>query len=95
MSLANVSVIHPGKTDKTESFSEEKLINSISNACYSIGFSEGLVVDIASRVVENVAKWLTDKEEVTNQDLHRKTGEYLEVLSPEAAYIYKNKDTII
>ncbi len=86
---------HADKGFKPETFCDDKLSSSIQQACYMIGSPEGSTSDIASKVVESITQWLTNKPEITNDDLRHKAGEYLEQLCPEGGYFYRNQKNII
>lgn len=91
----NTLVRHGGSKRDSEQFDEDRLRRSLSEACYSVGMSEGATDDIAARVIARVRSWLDNKPEVTNNDIRRKASETLEMMCPEAGYLYKNQNTIL
>lgn len=64
------------------------LAESIHKACMkSFGFS-GEAEITAMRVIQDVEKWLEDKEEVTINDIKRQAARALRRYNPRAAYEY-------
>ena len=83
------------RRNHSEQFDELKLRRSLSEACYSVGITEGAADDIVKRVMQSIQKWLDTKTEVTDSDIRRKASEQLETLCPEAGYLYKNQKSIL
>lgn len=83
------------RRNHSEEFDQMKLTRSLQQACFSVGVTEGAADDIAKRVIQDVQKWLNNKAEVTDGDIRRKASDQLEVLCPEAGYLYKNQKTIL
>lgn len=76
-------------------YDAKRLAQSLKEACYSVGTSEGATKDFVKRVISSTETWLTDRPEVTDDDVRRKAAELLEKLCPEAGYLYKNQKSIL
>lgn len=79
----------------TEFYSTKKLAASVQAACLSISLPEGVARDTARNVCGAVERWLEDKPEVTSDDLRRRVTHHLNIVSPEAGYLYTNHQTIL
>lgn len=94
MSLA-VDVVKRRGERPSENFSRDKLHGSIRAACLSVRSPEGEAEEAASRVCDAVIDWLSERPEVTSDDLRRVATIHLRVYHPEAAYLYENHRNII
>lgn len=90
-----IDIVKRGGHRPTERFDRDKLHVSIVAACLSVRSPEGNAQDTAEKVCDRVVIWLTDKPEVTSDDLRRQATKALETFHPDAAYIYKNHRMII
>lgn len=79
----------------SERFDSKKLYASIESACLSVGLATGLADDTARHVTSTVELWLTDRPEVTSDDIRRVATQSLNIVSPEAAYLYKHHHTML
>ena len=79
----------------SEDFSYDKLHASIQAACLSVRTPEGEAELIGHKVASELKKWLEQKPEVTSSDLRRKAAQTLEILHPEAAYLYKHYQLVM
>lgn len=79
----------------TEAFQPDKLHASILNTCLSVQTPEGQAEATAEKVTTAVADWLSDKPEVTSEDIRRKATAVLEKYHPEAAHLYKHHHMVI
>ncbi len=79
----------------TEPYRPEKLHASILNACLSVQTPEGQAEATAKKVSDAVTNWLSDKPEVTSEDVRRKAASILERYHPEAAHLYKHHHMVI
>lgn len=79
----------------TEFFSPAKLYTSLHAACLSISLPEGHAHDTATHICQRVEQWLSEKPEVTSDDIRRIAAEHLDTVSPEAGYLYKHHHTIL
>ena len=79
----------------TEAYQPEKLHTSILNACLSVQTPEGQAEATAKKVSDAVTSWLSDKPEVTSEDVRRKAASILERYHPEAAHLYKHHHMVI
>lgn len=79
----------------SQKFEASKLHASIEAACASVNLPSGVAEDTASHVVTAVELWLRDKPEVTAADIRRVATNALNIVSPEAAYLYKHHHTMV
>ena len=79
----------------SEKFDKDKLHHSIIAACLSVRSLEGHAHDTANRVCDSVLSWLGNKSEVTSADIRHQATSALEILHPDAAYLYKHHRVII
>lgn len=85
----NIDIVKRSGQRPTESFSHEKLYNSILAACLSARSAPGQAELIARRITEDVLEWLETRPEVTSHDLRRVAAQRLKVHHPDAAYLYE------
>ena len=79
----------------TESFERSKLHASIVASCLSVRTPEGQAETTANTVCDAVMEWLSDKPEVTSDDIRRKAADVLARYHPEAAHLYKHHHMVI
>lgn len=79
----------------TEAFSRDKLHASIMATCLAVKTPEGQAESIANAVCDATIAWLSDKPEVTSEDIRRKAGAILENYHSEAAHLYKHHHMVI
>lgn len=91
----DVTILKRDGKRPSESFSRDKLHDSIRAACLSVRSPEGEAEMTAQRVCDAVITWLKAKSEVTSNDLRRKATEALDIHHPEAAYLYKHHRLVI
>lgn len=89
-----IDIVKGGKRAK-EPFDRSKLHHSVRAALLSVRSPEGPADDVADRVCVAVIMWLGDKDAVTSADIRRKATEHLQILHPEAAYLYKHHHQIM
>lgn len=94
MSTITYVVKQQGKRP-TEMFSREKLHASLVSACLSVRTPEGQAEVNASTVCDGVIRWLSDKPEVTSEDIRRKASDILARYHSEAAHLYKHHHMVI
>lgn len=88
-------VIKQGGRRATERFSPDKLHTSVRAACLSVRSPEGEAELIAHRVVDAASQWCHQKSTVTSQDIRRIAARGLELLHPEAAYLYQTHELVV
>jgi transcriptional regulator NrdR family protein len=74
----------------TEGYDSRKLYASIYASCLSVRATQGEAELAAGQVVKEVEAWLKTKHEVTAHDIRRQGAVALNVINPDAAYIYNN-----
>ena len=79
-----------GHHAETEHFNPEKMHRSIVAACLSCGVPAGHADSIARHITSEVEGWLTNRPEVTSEDLRRTATHYLKTHHPDAAYLYEH-----
>jgi len=93
--MIDADIIKHNGERQSEAFQAAKLHQSIVAACLSVRTPEGEAEIIGQHVVKGVVEWLTQKPEITSADIRRKASEILEILHPEAGYLYKHHRLII
>ncbi|GEM_PF-229399 len=88
-------VVKRGGARTTERFSPEKLHASVQAACLSVRSPEGEAEIIAHRVVAAASQWCYQKSTVTSRDIRRIAARGLELLHPEAAYLYQTHEMVV
>ncbi len=71
-----------------EEFDERKLYASIYAACLSSHVKHEEAESIANLVCREIKKWLTNKEEVTSDEIFKQAGAELKHLNKEASFMY-------
>lgn len=87
-------VKHNGKRP-SEWFNPDKLHASIQAACLSVRSLEGEAEMTAFHTTDHVLSWIAQKSEITSSDVRRVAAEALEILHPEAAYLYKHHELVL
>lgn len=82
------------RSGQIEQYARDKLARSVIAACLSVRTPEGAAEMNAEAVCNITEKWLAIKPEVTSADIRRKAAEALELYNSEAAYIYKQHQSI-
>ncbi len=72
----------------SENYDERKLYASIYAACLSVREHPGSAELVAQEVVEQFARWLESKHEISSNDIRRVAGSYLKQLNPDAGHMY-------
>lgn len=80
---------------KPLTYSSAKLKSQIKADARSLGIAEKWAETIASRTAQHVDQWLKDRTTITEADLTRVACQKLRELSPDIAYIYKNRGKIL
>ena len=73
----------------TEDFDNRKIYASAYAACLSVNMHHGEAELVAEKVSVEIEDWLGNKEQVTSKSIFEKVTESLEVLNPDAAFMYK------
>lgn len=73
----------------TEVFDDRKLYASVYSSCLAVRVPSAEAELVADRVASDVKKWLEEKHEVTSNDILIQAHRSLQLLNPDAAYIYK------
>ena len=94
MSVMSYVVKRQGKRP-TEAYERSKLHASIVAVCLSVRTPEGQAENTAEAVCNAVEKWLSDKPEVTSDDIRRKAAGTLARYHTEAAHLYKHHHMVI
>ncbi|MBI3109821.1 hypothetical protein HYZ06_02150 [Candidatus Daviesbacteria bacterium] len=71
-----------------EEFDERKLYASVFAACLSAHVKHEEAESIASLVCREVKKWLSEKDEVTSDQIFKQAGEELKHLNKESSFMY-------
>lgn len=61
----------------------------------AVGLSKDSATLITKRVSKQIAKWIEDKELITQDDLYRRIAKETRQYSQDLAYVYENRDKII
>ena len=83
-------VVKNGHHRHAEVFDREKLHKSLVAACLSSGAPAGHADSMATRVTDEVEKWLESRPEVTTNDLRRIASKALRTYHPDASYLYEH-----
>lgn len=89
-----VDIVKRGKR-RTEPFERAKLYYGVRAACLSARSHDGEASQTANSVCDAVVVWLSDKPEVTSQDIRRIATKHLRTYHPDAAYMYERHSYII
>jgi hypothetical protein len=79
----------------TERFDADKLHASVLAACLSVRSPHGMAESAAQSVLGVVTGWCSTRPEVTSDDLRRVAAGHLNVIHPEAAYLYKHHRLVL
>lgn len=77
-----------------ETYDQRKLYASIFSACISVREHPGTAELVAQEVVEQFEAWMATKHEVTSTDISHQVGLALQIINPDAGYIYKHHRVI-
>lgn len=83
-------VVKNSRHRHAEVFDREKLHKSLVAACLSTGAPAGHADSMASRVTDEVIKWLESRPEVTTNDIRRVASNSLRTYHPDASYLYEH-----
>jgi transcriptional regulator NrdR family protein len=72
----------------SEVYDARKLYASVYSACLSVREHPGSAELISKEVTEEFEKWLTNKHEITANDIRKRASEHLKAINPDAAHIY-------
>lgn len=78
-----------------ETFSKQKLHQSIVAATLSARAPEGQADNIADAVTRYVLEWLESRPEVTSHDIRLVATRHLRAHHPDAAYLYEQHSNIL
>ncbi len=90
-----IDVVKRGGARATERFDREKLHASVLAACLSVRSPHGMAETAASSVCSVVLGWCETRPEITSDDLRRVASRHLELIHPEAAYLYKHHRLVL
>lgn len=74
---------------RTEPFDSRKVYASVYSACRNAHLSEVQSEKIAEAMSARLDQWMTDKQQVSSQEIFAKTFEVLQELHQDAAFLYK------
>lgn len=83
------------KQHQPEVFDQAALMKELKKEARAVGLSEATARVVAERVSQKVAKWLADKEIITQEDLQQKIAKEAKQYSRDLAYVYENRGKII
>ena len=75
--------------------SEGEVRKDLLREARAVGMPEGQAKGVADKVVPKLMRWITKREQVTEDDVNRMMAEMVEPYSWDLAYVYKNRDKII
>ncbi len=90
-----IDVVKRGGKRPTERFDKDKLHASIQAACLSVRSPHGMAQSAADSVCQTVIVWCSKKPEITSDDLRRVAADHLQIIHPEAAYLYKHHRLVL
>lgn len=79
----------------TKVFNLEALESQLMRDAKAVGLSKDSATLITKRVSKQIAKWIEDKELITQDDLYRRIAKETRQYSQDLAYVYENRDKII
>lgn len=83
------------KTKEPVVFDQTELTKELKREARAVGLSENTAKVVSERATEKVAKWVSDKEIITQDDLHRRIAKEVKQYSQDLAYVYENRGKII
>lgn len=83
------------KTAKPTVFDQGELAKELKREARAVGLSEDTARVVSERVAEKVASWVSDKDVITQDDLHRRIAREVKQYSQDLAYVYENRGKII
>ncbi len=72
----------------SEPYDIRKLYASVYAACLSVREHPPTAELIAEEVGKGVSQWLERKHEVTSNDIRHQAAKHLQIINPDAAYMY-------
>ena len=90
-----IDVVKRGGKRPTERFDRDKLHASVQAACLSVRSPHGMAKSAADSVCTTVITWCSNKPEITSDDLRRVAANHLQIIHPEAAYLYKHHRLVL
>jgi transcriptional regulator NrdR family protein len=90
-----IDIVKRGGKRTTERFERNKLHASVLAACLSVQSPQGVAHSAADSVCEAVLRWCHTRPEITSDDVRRIAAGQLDVLHPEAAYLYKHHRLVL
>ncbi len=90
-----IDVVKRGGKRTTEPFKRDKLHASVLAACLSVRSPQGMAESAASDVCSVVITWCKTRPEITSDDVRRVAAKHLEIIHPEAAYLYKHHRLVL
>lgn len=90
-----IDVVKRGGKRSTERFERDKLHASVLAACLSVRSPHGMAHSAADSVCDVVIAWCDAKPEITSNDLRRIAAGHLQLIHPEAAYLYKHHRLVL
>ena len=76
-------------------FDQTELTKELKREARAVGLSENTTKVVSERVAGKVAKWVSDKDVVTQDDLYRRIAKEAKRYSQDLAYVYENRGKII
>lgn len=71
----------------TEPYDEKKVYASVFAACQSVREPAGSAELIAEKVMRDVNDWISQKHEVTSNDIRRQASKHLNAYNPDAGHM--------
>lgn len=95
MAAPLIDVVKRGGKRSTERFERSKLHASVLAACLSVRSPHAVAESAADSVCDVIVSWCDVRPEITSDDLRRVASRHLEVIHPEAAYLYKHHRLVL
>lgn len=95
MAAPLIDVVKRSGKRSTERFERSKLHASVLAACLSVRSPHGMAETAAESVCDVVVAWCNVRPEVTSDDLRRVASRQLDLIHPEAAYLYKHHRLVL
>jgi transcriptional regulator NrdR family protein len=95
MAAQLIDIVKRGGARATERFERNKLHASVLAACLSVRSPHGMAESAASSVCDMVITWCESRPEITSDDVRRIASRHLELIHPEAAYLYKHHRLVL
>lgn len=78
------------RNGRSEKYDERKLYASIYASCLSVHESAANAELIAERVCRDMNDWISNKTEVTANDIRKNTAKFLTEINAHAGYLYQH-----